>query len=115
MIGVAAYGVIQGFPAAGLPTNQAAMLLIGAAGLSLLISGAGCLALTRPRPRVVMYEVPVVEEPRIRRREASYAPPGKPLGRRISDWLQGLRPKQSFTRPKRRWRLWPQRKKRMAW
>ncbi len=115
MIGMAAYGVVQGFPTAGLPTNQAAMLLVGAAGLSLLISGAGCLALTRPRPRVVMYEVPVMEEPRVRRRETDHVVSRPSLGRRLFAWLRSLRPKQTFTRPKRGWRPWPQRKKHMAW
>jgi uncharacterized membrane protein YphA (DoxX/SURF4 family) len=62
ILGVLGYGLTAGFPQTSMPANTGAMLLLGAACLSLLVSGGGCLALRRPRRRAYVAETPLAHK-----------------------------------------------------
>lgn len=107
--GLSAYGLVAGFSQPGLPSDAPAMALLGAAALSLMVSGGGFLSLRR-RGRV---QPPFVPQPVFHERgtvDFVHAR-GPSVGTRIKNWFARLRPRRSAppvipVRPARKWGLW---------
>jgi len=96
ILGVTGFGLLSGFSQASMPTNATSMLLLGVASVSLLVSGAGCLAF-RFRRRHVAYDVagPSAPGPTPTRQTFAYAKP--PWIQRVRNWLGGWRSRRPVT------------------
>ncbi len=104
MLAVLAYGMTVGFPAALPPVNATTMLLLGVAGLSLFVSGGGCLAVRRRRRHPQTTESAPVrkkyEEPR------EFVRTRRPVTQRVRDWFsrrRGGQPAYAMPLKRRRW------------
>jgi len=105
ILGVLGYGLAVGFPQASMPANTAAMLLLGAACLSLFASGGGCLALRRPRRSVYVAETPLPRKKYVDSGEYVEDRPRRTprLRNWFGWWRKRRRPMQPVMSPTKRW------------
>ncbi len=99
------YGMTAGFPDVLPPANPTTLLLLGVAGLSLFVTGGGCLCLGRRRCVTKTKEMPPARDRAEQPRE--FVRTRQPLIQRVREWFARRRSTQPvYAMPLKRRRWW---------
>jgi len=105
MLALLIYGMTSGFPEVLPPADSTTLLLLGVAGLSLFVTGGGCLCLGRRRGVARTNDVPAKRDKNDRSRK--FIRTEQPLTHRVRQWFARRRPAQpAYAMPLKRRRWW---------